>query len=400
MPLYSYKAMDLDGRQVTGKLDARDEAELERRLRRMELELTRSREIKPTRFFGRGRITRKDLINFSVHMEQLMRAGISVMEGLEDIRNSTESPMFRGVVAALLADIEGGKSLSQALANHPEAFDEVLVSLVRAGEESGRLDEVFHNISGALKWQDEIISQTIRAILYPGFVLTVVMGVVTFMMIYLVPKLVGFLTGLGHEIPLHTRLLIATSNTFVDYWYLLVGLPLMLMVAYRVFRRISPLFRIFADRQKLRLPVVGPILEKIALARLATYFALTYRAGVGVMDCIRLCEEVVGNDYIRKGLMDVQQYLTEGETISGAFQKTTLFPVLVIRMLRVGESTGALDEALSNVAYFYERDVRESIDRMQTLIEPSLTVVLGLILGWVMLAVLGPIYENISKLMV
>ena len=400
MPLYSYKAMDPNGRLVSGNLDARDEEELDRRLLQMDLELTRSREIRPNRFFGRGRITRKDLINFSVHMEQLMRAGISVMEGLEDIRNSTESPMFRGVVAALLADIEGGKSLSQALDNHPEAFDKVMVSLVRAGEESGRLDEVFHNIANALKWQDEIVSQTIRAILYPAFVLTVVMGVVTFMMIYLVPRLVGFLTGLGHEIPLHTRLLIATSNAFVDYWYLIIGIPVGLVILYRTFSRISPLFRIFADRQKLRLPVVGPILEKIALARLASYFALTYRAGVGVIDCIRLCEDVVGNAYIRKGLLDVQQYLTEGESISGAFEKTKLFPVLVIRMLRVGESTGGLDESLSNVAYFYERDVRESIDRMQTLIEPSLTVVLGLILGWVMLAVLGPIYDNISKLMV
>jgi len=289
MPLYSYKAMDLNGRVVSGNLDARDEEELDRRLLQMDLELTRSREVRPNRFFGRGRITRKDLINFSVHMEQLMRAGISVMEGLEDIRNSTESPMFRGVVAALLADIEGGKSLSQALDNHPEAFDKVMVSLVRAGEESGRLDEVFHNIANALKWQDEIVSQTIRAILYPAFVLTVVMGVVTFMMIYLVPRLVGFLTGLGHDIPLHTRMLIATSNAFVDYWYLIIGIPVGLAILYRTFNRISPLFRIFADRQKLRLPVVGPILEKIALARLASYFALTYRAGVGVIDCIRLC---------------------------------------------------------------------------------------------------------------
>ena len=400
MPLYSYKAVDANGRLVSGMLDARDEGELDRRLMRMELELTRSQEVRPNRLLGRGRITRKDLINFAIHMEQLLRAGISVMEGLEDIRNSTESPMFRGVVAALLADIEGGKSLSQALANHPEAFDRVMVALVRAGEESGRLDQVFHNIANALKWQDEIVSQTWRAVLYPGFVLTVVLGVVAFMMIYLVPKLVGFITGLGHEIPLHTQALIATSNAFVHYWYLIFGLPLGLWLGYRFLYKRSPLFQAFADRHKLKVPVLGPILEKIALARLANYFALTYQAGVGVIDAIRLCEEVVGNAHIRNGLRDVQQYLTEGDAISAAFHKTGLFPILVIRMLKVGESTGALDEALSNVAYFYERDVRESIDRMQTLIEPALTVMLGLILGWVMLAVLGPIYDNISKLMV
>ncbi len=400
MALYAYKAMDSAGKLVSGNMDARDEEELERRLHGMGLELVRSKEILPSRFFGRRRITRKDLIGFSFHLEQLLRAGISVVEGLEDIRNSTDNPMFRGIVATLLADIEGGKSLSQAMARHPDAFDEVFISLVRAGEESGKLDEVFHNIAEALKWQDEIVAQTIRAVLYPAFVLLVVMGVVTFMMIYLVPRLVGFLTGIGHEIPLHTRALIATSNAFVDYWYLILGLPLALMAGYRFLYRRSPLFQIFADRQKLRLPVVGPILEKIALGRLANYLALTYRAGLGVMDAIRLCESVVGNAHVRKGLVEVQQRLSEGETISKSFEKTGLFPVLVVRMLRVGEGTGALDDALMNVAYFYERDVRESIDRMQSLIEPSLTVMLGVILGWVMLSVLGPIYENIARLMV
>jgi type IV pilus assembly protein PilC len=400
MPLFSYKAMDPGGRLVTGTLDARNLDELDRRLQHMELELTRSREINPNRWFGRGRITRKDLINFSVHMEQLLRAGISVMEGLEDIRNSTVNPMFSGVIASVLADIEGGKSLSQALATHPEAFDTVFVSLVRAGEESGHLDEVFHNIAKALKWQDEIFAQTLRAIMYPSFVLVVVLGVVSFMMIYLVPRLISFITGIGQELPLHTRMLIATSNAFVDYWYLIIGLPILAIVIYKAYYRVSPLFRILADRLKLRLWVAGPILEKIALARLANYFALTYRAGLGVMECIELCEDVVGNAYIRQGLIDARHRLSEGESISGAFEKTGLFPLLVIRMIRVGETTGALDESLMNVSYFYERDVRESIDRMQTMIEPALTVVLGLILGWVMLAVLGPIYDNISKLMV
>ncbi len=400
MPLYRYRAIDARGKLVSGDLDARDEEELERRLLAMELELTRWREIRPLKFLGRRRVRRKDLINFAIHLEQLLRAGVPVLEGLEDIRKGTESPIFRGVVATLLADIEGGKSLSEAMARHPEAFDEVFISLVRAGEHSGRLHEVFHQIAEALKWQDEIISQTVRAVMYPAFVLVVVMGVVTFMMVYLVPRLVGFLTGLGQEIPLRTQLLIATSNAFVDYWYLIVGLPVAVFLLYRMLYRSSPLFQIFADRWKLRLPVVGPILEKISMARLANYFALTYGAGINVLESLQLCETVVGNAHIRKGLVDAQQYLREGENISSAFEKTKLFPVLVIRMLRVGEGTGALDEALMNVAYFYERDVRESIDKMQSMIEPTLTVILGVILGWVMLSVLGPIYDNIAKLVV
>ncbi len=400
MPLYDYKAMDPNGRLVTGTLDARNEEDLLMRLQGMALELVRSREIKPNRFFGRGRITRRDLINFSIHMEQLLRAGISVMEGLEDIRNSTSNPMFRGVIAAIIADIEGGKTLSGALEQHPETFDKVYVSLVKAGEESGRLAEVFRNITEALKWQDEIVSQTVRAILYPSFVMVVVAGVVSFMMIYLVPQLVRFITSLEQEIPLHTRALIATSEAFVHYWYLIFGLPLLLVVAYRVAYARSPAFQLSADRYKLRVPVLGAILEKIALGRFANYFALTYSSGVGIMEGLGLCQDVVNNAWMAKGIEDAKRYLTEGDTISSAFDKVGFFPVLIVRMLRVGESTGALDEALRNVAYFYEREVRESIERMQSLIEPALTVVLGAILGWVMLSVLSPVYDSISKIMV
>lgn len=400
MALYAYRAMDTTGKVVSGQLDARDETELGRRLERLGLELTRAREIRPNRWLGRRRVTRKDLINFSVHMEQLLRAGIPVMEGLEDIRNSTENPMFRGVIAALLAEIEGGRPLSAALAAHPEAFDKIYVALVRAGEESGRLDEVFREIAQALKWQDEIVSQTRRALLYPSFVMVVVLAVMSFMMIYLVPRLTGFLTGLGHEVPIQTRLLIAVSDAFVNYWYLLVGVPVGLVLIYRWFHRVSPSFAVAADRWKLRVPVVGPILEKIALGRLANYFALLYSAGVGVLESLALCQDVMGNAHLREGLVAARQRLTEGATLSDAFAQAKIFPVLVVRMLKVGESTGALDEALLNAAYFYERDVRESIERMQTLIEPTLTVILGILLGWVMLSVLAPIYENLSKLMV
>ncbi len=400
MPLYDYKAVDPNGKVVAGTLDARDEEDLLIRLQGMALELVRSREIKPSRFFGKRKITRRDLIDFSLHLEQLLRAGISVLEGLEDIRSSTTNPMFRGVLAAVIADIEGGLTLSGALERHPEAFDKVMVSLVRAGEESGRLAEVFKNITDALKWQDEVIAQTVRALLYPAFVIVVVSGVVSFMMIYLVPQLVRFITSLGQELPLHTRALIATSNAFVHHWYLVFGVPLALVAAYRLLHQRSPGFRLWADRYKLRIPVMGRILEKIALGRFAGYFALTYSSGVSIIEGLRLCRDVVANAWIAKGIEEAEWHLTQGDAISSAFDKVGLFPVLIVRMLRVGESTGSLDEALRNVAYFYEREVREAIEKMQTLIEPALTVVLGAILGWVMLSVLGPVYDSISRIMV
>jgi len=387
--------MDQKGSMVPGELEASNLEDLERKLAGMELDLVNYKEV---RKHNRGKTSRKDLIAFCVHMEQLTRAGVPIMEGLDDLRSGAVNPVFQGIVATIISDIEGGKTLSQALKVHPAVFDNVFTSLVGAGEATGQLSEVFKNLSDSIKWQDEIISQTKKADIYPAFVLIVVGSAVTFLMIYLVPQLVDFIKNIGDEIPLQTRLLIATSSVFVNYWYILFSLPIILITIYRFYRKVSPSFLVNSDRLKLRVWVIGPILEKIALARFANYFALTYRAGLGVLDCIKICQDVVNNAWLKQGLIEVNRMLSEGESISGAFEKTKLFPLLILRMLKVGESTGGLDEALLNVSYFYDRDVRESIGRMQTMIEPALTVVLGLILGWVMLAVLGPIYDSLGSM--
>jgi len=380
---------------VPGELEASNLEDLERKLTGMELDLVSQKQVKQHRS---GKVSRKDLIAFCVHMEQLTRAGVPIMEGLDDLRTGAVNPAFQGIVAAIISEIEGGRTLSQALGMHPTVFDEVFTALVAAGEATGQLSEVFKNLSESIKWQDEIIQQTKKAVLYPAFVLLVVGAAIAFLMIYLVPQLVEFIRNVGEDIPMHTRALIATSNAFVNYWYLIFGLPILLAYAYRQYRKINPVFVIKTDRIKLKIWVIGPILEKIALARFANYFALTYRAGLGVMDCIRICEDVVHNAWLRQGLQNANQMLSEGESISKSFERTKLFPLLILRMLKVGESTGGLDEALLNVSYFYDRDVRESIGRMQTMIEPALTVVLGLILGWVMLSVLGPIYDSLGKM--
>ncbi|MCW8963911.1 MAG: type II secretion system F family protein [Gammaproteobacteria bacterium] len=387
--------MDQAGSMVPGELEASNLEDLERKLAGMELDLVSQKQVRKHR---RGKVSRKDLIAFCVHMEQLTRAGVPIMEGLDDLRTGAVNPVFQGIVAAIISEIEGGRTLSQALEMHPTVFDEVFTALVAAGEATGQLSEVFKNLSESIKWQDEIIAQTKKAVLYPAFVLLVVGAAIAFLMIYLVPQLVEFIRNVGEDIPMHTRALIATSNAFVNYWYLIFGLPILLAYGYRQYRKINPIFVVETDRIKLKLWVIGPILEKIALARFANYFALTYRAGLGVMDCIRICEGVVHNAWLRQGLQNANQMLSEGESISKSFERTKLFPLLILRMLKVGESTGGLDEALLNVSYFYDRDVRESISRMQTMIEPALTVVLGLILGWVMLSVLGPIYDSLGKM--
>ncbi|OHC65030.1 MAG: secretion system protein [Rhodocyclales bacterium RIFCSPLOWO2_02_FULL_63_24] len=398
MALYAYKAMTETGRTVMGRLEAINLIDLEMRLKRMDLDFINGDPVKQGGLMNRAKITRPELINFCFHLEQLSRAGVSLIESLSDLRDTIENPRFREIIAGMVESIEGGKTLSQALAEHPQTFDEVMVSLIRAGEETGALPQVLNNLVESLKWQDELAAHTKKLIMYPAFLGTVVVAITLFMMIYLVPKMAGFIRNMGQELPTQTKILIATSEFFVGYWYVVLGLPLIgaAIVAFLVSRNRAARYRF--DAAKLRLPYVGDILRKIILSRFASVFAMMYSSGITILDSIKATEDVVGNLVIRESLEKVGELIAEGQNVTVAFQNTGMFPPLVLRMLRVGENTGALDTALANVSYFYNRDVRESIERVQAMIEPVMTVTIGLLLGWIMMAVLGPIYDIITKL--
>ncbi len=398
MALYAYKAINPSGRTVLGRLDAINLVDLEMRLKRMELDFVNGNTVKESNLLGQGKVPRREIINFCFHLEQLARAGVPIIEGLTDLRDSLETPRFREVLAGMVESIEGGKTLSQAMDEYPRVFDEVFTSLIRAGEETGNLSDVLKSLNESLKWQDELAAQTKKLIMYPAFMGLVVIGVVFFMMIYLVPKMVGFINNMGQQIPLQTKILIATSNFFVNYWYIVVLLPVAVTIGINFAIRTNPKARHRFDGAKLKIPMLGEILRKIILSRFASVFAMMYASGISILESIKTTEKVVGNSVIREGLEQAGQLIADGLNVTAAFQRVGLFPPLVIRMLRVGENTGGLDTALMNVSYFYNRDVKESIERVQTMIEPVMTIIVGIILGWVMLAVLGPIYDTISKL--
>ena len=399
MPLYTYKAIDTQGKSVVGRTEAVNPFDLEQRLLRMGLDLVYGAPTSQTaKLIGGGRVSRSDLINFCFHLEQLAGAGVPVVEGLVDLRESLDNQRFREVVSGLLESIEGGRNLSQALAEYPEVFSKVFVSLVRSGEQTGRLAEVLKSLSESLKWEDELAAQTKKLLLYPAFVGSIVLLVTLFLMVYLVPQMTGFIRNMGEEIPLQTRILIAVSGFFVDFWWAVLAAPFVLWFGVKFAARANPAVAYALDRYKISMPLAGPILKKIILSRFASSFAMMYSSGITVLDAIRSCEEIVGNRPIEQALRGAGQQIAEGKNLTVAFQDAGIFPPLVIRMLRIGENTGALDTALLNVSYFYNREVRESIGKLQAMVEPALTLVLGAILGWVMLSVLGPVYDTISKM--
>jgi len=398
MASYAYKAIREDGKIIKGTLEALNIHDLESKLEKTGCEVITAKEKIRSSFSVQKKITRRDLIDYFVHMEQMFEAGVPLIESLNDFREGLDASQLKDVMGSLIDKIESGQTLSEAMATENKVFTNLMIELVKVGEVSGQLAAMFGEMRDSLRWQDELIAQTKKLMMYPLFVGGVVFGVLCFMMIYLVPQMTGFIIEMGGELPFHTKLLISVSDFFIEFWYLVLLVPTMIFLSAKYIISHNEKARLVFDKYILHLPGIGTVLKKIILARFATNFALLYRSGIGVLEGLKITQGVVNNKHVEKEINYIHGLVTEGTAISEAFARTNLFPQLVLRMIRVGEQTGGLDKSLVNVSYFYNRDVKDSIDKVQSLIEPAMTVTLGLILGWVMLSVLGPIYDLIGGL--
>ncbi len=397
MPHYQYRASDTNGRILKGTVEALHEADLDAQLRNLGLVLLRAAPLKAHRQAVKT-LPQREVISFLFQLEMQVRGGVPIRTALADMRDDAESAGSRNLAAGLTEKIESGATLAEAINHYPGIFSEVVRSLIRAGEVAGQLPEVMQEVVRSLKWQDEMQAETKKLMMYPGFIVAVISGVVFFLMTYLVPKLVGFLTNMGREVPLQTRLLIGLSDIFVHYWWAILIAPVIVTLGVASLARSNPKVRYRLHDALLRLPFVGTILKKMILARFADTLALMYRTGIPMLEGLVYCQQVSGNLVIQHAIARARERIANGESISTSFAAESLFPSMVIRMLKVGDSTGELDTSLRNINYFYARDIEESIGKVQAMIEPTITVLMGLILGWIMLAVLSPIYDTLSTM--
>ena len=397
MPLYKYKAIDASGKFIQGNLDAGNISDLELRLEKMDMDLVTFKQKEPgADLFGRNKIGRRDLINFSFYLEQLTRAGVPILEGLADLRDSEENPTFRDIISGVIEAIEGGNSFSQALGLYPRIFDDVFVSLIKVGERSGKMSEVLVDITETLKWQDELLSKAKKIMTYPAVIGTLVLTVIMFMMIFIVPDIIDAIISLGGEIPFETRALMATSNFLINYWYVVIIAPIVIFFVTRHLYNNNNKARFKLDGLLLKVWLLGPINEKIKISRFTRYFALMFASGITVLDAITLSKSVVSNSVLEDGIERAWQQISEGNSISESFKNIGIFPPLVVRMLRVGESSGQMDKSLNNVSYFFDRDINDSIEKMEPIMQTAMMASIGLIVLWLAMSVLGPIYDTIG----
>ncbi len=401
MPLYNYRALNQTGRKVTGQLHANNDADLYQRLKQINLELLSASEDKGRKglaqLFG-GKVKNRELVQTCLHLQQLSAAGVSLIEGLADVRDSTEHRRLRDLMAEIFEDVSHGQTLSEAFGRHPRVFGTVFQSLVAAGEASGNMTESFSQLVKHLKWMDEINSKIKKATRYPMVMLVVMFLLFLFMMLFVVPQVVSFLTSSGQSLPFITVALIATSGFMQDYWWAIIGVPFGAFVLARIMARTSESFAYKLDFYRLRIPVFGELMRKISLSRFAHFFATMFQSGVPILDCIETARKVVGNRCLSASLESVRTGVQNGNPLSVGLRNTGEFPSLVVRLVRIGEESGNLGETLDNVTDFYDRDVNEGIDVLIGMIEPALTLFAGIMMAWIVVAVIGPIYDSLSKM--
>lgn len=399
MPDYKFKTIDEKGKVRADTMIASNPMELEKRLKSMGFDLLSFDEQAKAAgsIFGRKSITKRELINFTFHIEQLLKAGVPLLDCLRDIRDSLDYSHFTDVLQTIIDDIEGGKTMSLALSEHKHIFDDVYVTLVRVGEETGLLTKVLKEMAETLRWQDELAAHSRKIMIYPGIVTVVVLSVVSFLMIYLMPQLLPFIKNMGTEIPTHTKVLISVSSAFVNYWYVMLLTPIVIYGTIRLIAKNNPNVQYFIDGVKLKLWLFGPLMLKIKLARFANYFAMMYGSGITVLNALKISEGIMNNIMLEESIKTARQRISEGMQISESFEATGVFPSMIVRMIKIGEDTGAMDDALLNVSYFYNREVRESIDKIEPAMMPALTILLGGIMMWIMMSVMGPVYDAVAN---
>jgi len=399
MNKFKYRAINSEGKYIKGSIAAENQSDLEAFLKASSLELvwckSEPKSILSAIFIDRPKT--KDIITLFSHLEQLEKAGVSIIEAIADVRDSSDSQSVRAIMHEVYESVKNGSLFSEAIAKHPRIFDPVFVGLVSAGEETGNLNDAFVSIIEHLKWSYEMKRKTIKAIRYPAFSMVMMLGVLWVMTTIVVPKVTAFLLDQQIALPFATKSLIGFSN-FVQFKSWLIAICIIgFIIIYKILYKV-PGINVKIDEFKLYIPVFGKILVKLDISRFCHFFAMTFKSGIGILDCLEAAKGSVSNLAIKQSIDMVKQQVSDGQSLAKSIALSGYFPTLVSRMFKVGEDSGNMESALKNVRFFYDQEINDSIDKAIGMIQPTLTIMMGGMMAWITIAVFGPIYATFDKL--
>ncbi|NQZ13669.1 MAG: type II secretion system F family protein [Alphaproteobacteria bacterium] len=390
----------MDGRPVRGVLSAANEADLFNQLQEVDLELINCSKISAKKGLGLGgpKVKIRDIIQFYLHLKQMQGAGIPILESLADIRDTTDNDTFRDVMAEAYRDVSEGAAFSEAMEKHPKIFNNLQVSLMASGEKSGNIEGSCIQLIKFLKWVDAMQTRVRKATRYPMILMFAVVATVVIMMAFVVPKIVAFLGELDQELPAATKALMATSDFFVNYWMWVLIVPIVSITVTVILAKSSESFAYRLDGLMLNAPFMGPLIRKINIARFTQTFGALFHSGIDILAALDASSNTISNRVLKEGLENVQNYVKSGDQLSESLNKSGQFPSMVVRMVKVGEESGNLTEVLDQVSEFYTNDVDEEVEKVISMIEPSLTLILGGMILWIAVGVFGPIYASFENL--
>jgi type IV pilus assembly protein PilC len=401
MPYFNYTIRDANGQTRSGKVEAPNAEELKKRLQAeglQVLEVTEDRKAPRVPAGGYGRVKLSDLAIFARQFSTMLDAGVSLIRCLDVLQAQTNNARLRKILMDLSARVESGESLSRSMARHPKAFSQLIIGLIRAGEVGGVLEESLQRIAGFLEKDVELRRKIRSALTYPVIVLLAAVGIVIFLVSWLVPQFASLFKELGiKEMPAPTQFLIDLSALFTQRYYVVLIAVAAVFIAYKLFVS-TRVGRRVADRVKLRIPVFGPLHHKIVMARFSRTMGTLLASGVPILQAMETVAGVVGNSVVSDAVIESRARIREGEKIADPLQRSKMFPPMVVHMVSVGEESGSLDHMLNKIADFYENEVEMTIASLTAAIEPVMIVLLGFIVGFIVISMFLPMIEVISNL--
>jgi len=401
MPLYSYQAVDTKGRRLTGRMPATSEAALEQKLKQNEAWLVEAKLHKNPLRVERATRSREALRNYSVDRRELIdlctlmsfqvKVGVPLLQALEVAHQDCESPALRQVLGGLQRQIESGSLFYEALEQYPRVFTPHFVSVIRAGETSSKLPEAFADLRDYLEWVDRIAAEVRQASLYPAIILSVVSAFVIGLFVFIIPRFEALLKSTNAELPLVTQIVFGISDFLKETWWIWILIGPVLVASLLVSRSYSKRVALWYDMVKLKLPIFGELNWMLAITRFTHNLAMLYRAGIPILQSLHLCQGLIGNLAVKKAVLDVEEAVKAGSTISEALRRYSIFPPLLLRMTVMGETTGNLDHALENVSQYYGEIIPRRIKRVLTILEPALTIFMIAVVALVAISIYLPI---------
>lgn len=403
MKTYKYSARDSKGRIAKGELEATDIAALKNKLRNQGLWLISQNSSQQSLlpflegFFDK-KIGLKDMVVFSRQFSAMIEAGIAILRVLTVLIQQTENPKLKAILQEIKRDIEQGVPLSESMQKFPEAFDSLYVSMVKAGELGGVLDVVLNRVAGFLESRSKLSNKVRTALTYPASLLIISILVVWFMLTFILPKFSAIFTSTGGELPAFTQLLINISNVLRSPFILVIIAFIWFAVSYARSYYQSEEGRLKIDTFSLKIPIFGPILKKVAIARFSRTFGTLIESGVPITTALDVTRTSINNALLESVLIKVKKDIEEGSPISNQLQKSEVFPPMVTQMVAIGEEAGELENMLNKIADFYDDEVDSSVESLTALMEPVFIVVIGAIVGAIVVAMYLPIFNVINQI--